>query len=123
MITISTLSQIPIYEQIASGIKELILKGNLRPQEQLPSIRVMARDLKVGIITVKRSYEELEKSGYISNVQGKGCFVRELNLNEIKIRNIEIIKEQLIDLKTLADEKGIEKKDFLELLDEIYGGK
>ncbi|MFA6939657.1 MAG: GntR family transcriptional regulator, partial [Clostridiaceae bacterium] len=83
-ILISTLSQTPIYEQIQNQIKDLVLSGKLKPEEQLPSIRLMAKDLKVGIITVKRAYQELENEGIIVNVQGKGCFVADIDEKKIK---------------------------------------
>ena len=70
-ILISTLSQTPIYEQIQNQIKEMVLSGRIESNEQLPSIRLMAKDLKVGIITVKRAYEELEKEGIVVNFQGR----------------------------------------------------
>ena len=98
-ILISALSQTPIYEQLKNQIKELVLKGQLKPQEQLPSIRLMAKDLKVGIITVKRAYEDLAKEGIIINLQGRGCFVAEIDRAKIKEIHMDMLRERLSEIK------------------------
>ncbi|MGH4124835.1 MAG: GntR family transcriptional regulator [Clostridium sp.] len=121
-ILISTLSQTPIYEQIQTQIKEMVLKGNLKSQEQLPSIRLMAKDLKVGIITVKRAYEELEKEGIVLNLQGRGCFVTEIDRNKIKAIHIDMLRERLLEIKEFADASDISSVEMFEVLNEIYGG-
>lgn len=121
-ILISTLSQTPIYEQIQTQIKEMVLKGKLKSQEQLPSIRLMAKDLKVGIITVKRAYEELEKEGIIINLQGRGCFVADIDKNKIKAIHIDILRERLLEIKEFADTTDISSIEMFEVLNEIYGG-
>ncbi|MGV8983596.1 GntR family transcriptional regulator [Clostridium sp.] len=121
-ILISTLSQTPIYQQLQNQIKELVLKGNLKSHEQLPSIRLMAKDLKIGIITVKRAYEELEKEGIIINLQGRGCFVAEINLSKIKEIHIDMLRERLLEIKEFADSVDISPSDMFNVLNEIYGG-
>lgn len=121
-ILISTLSQTPIYEQIQNQIKEMVLSGKLKEQEQLPSIRLMAKDLKVGIITVKRAYKELENEGIIVNLQGRGCFVAKLDKDKIKNVHLEMLKERLIEIKEFTDKTGIEEKELLQVLKQIYGG-
>ncbi|MBZ9688629.1 GntR family transcriptional regulator [Clostridium estertheticum] len=121
-ILISTLSQTPIYGQIQTQIKEMVLKGTLKSQEQLPSIRLMAKDLKVGIITVKRAYEELEKEGIVVNLQGRGCFVAEIDRNKIKAIHIDMLKERLLEIKDFADTVGISSVEMFKVLNEIYGG-
>jgi GntR family transcriptional regulator len=121
-ILISTLSQTPIYEQIQIQIKEMVLKGMLKSQEQLPSIRLMAKDLKVGIITVKRAYEELEKEGIVINLQGRGCFVAELDRNKIKEIHIDMLRERLLEIKDFADTVDISSVEMFSVLNEIYGG-
>lgn len=122
-IVISTLSQTPIYEQIKNQIKEMVLCGKLKSQEQLPSIRLMAKDLKVGIITVKRAYEELEKDGIVVNLQGRGCFVSEIDRNKVKEIHMDILRERLVEIRDFADTSGISKEEMINLLDEIYGGE
>jgi GntR family transcriptional regulator len=121
-ILISTLSQTPIYEQLQNQIKEMVLSGKLKSQEQLPSIRLMAKDLKVGIITVKRAYEELEKEGIVVNLQGRGCFVAEIDRNKIKAIHIDMLRERLLEIKEFADTAGIPFGEMLKVLNEIYGG-
>ena len=74
----------PIYDQIYSQIKAQIIAGQLRPGEALPSIRALAKDLKISVITTKRAYDELESEGLIDTVAGKGCFVAEKNLDLIR---------------------------------------
>ena len=107
-IIIQNLSDIPIYQQIYEQIKEEILSGKIGSGEVLPSIRQLSRDLKVSVITTTRAYTDLENDGYIMIVQGKGCFVKELNQNiledklmsEIEIHFAEILKNAKILKKT-----------------------
>ena len=87
-ILISNLSGVPIYEQIEEQIKAQIMSGALCAGDALPSMRMLAKELKISVITTKRAYEDLERDGYISNVQGKGCFV--------KAMNAELIKENML---------------------------
>jgi len=121
-ILISALSQTPIYEQIQNQIKEMVLSGNIKSKEQLPSIRLMAKDLKVGIITVKRAYEELEKEGIVINLQGRGCFVAEIDRNKIKAINIGMLTERLLEIKEFADTSGISSEEMFKVINEIFGG-
>ena len=107
-IIIQNSSDIPIYQQIYEQIKEAILSRKINSGEVLPSIRQLSRDLKVSVITTTRAYTDLENDGYIMIVQGKGCFVKELNQNiledklmsEIEIHFAEIWKNAKILKKT-----------------------
>ncbi|MCW3490381.1 GntR family transcriptional regulator [Dethiobacter alkaliphilus] len=121
-ILISTLSQTPIYRQIQDQIKEMVLTGKLKPEEQLPSIRLMAKDLKIGIITVKRAYEELEKEGIVINLQGKGCFVAEIDAKRIKEIHLAMLAERLQEIKDFSDTAGISPQEVVEVLNQVYGG-
>ena len=85
---ISNISGIPIYEQIKQQIKTAILSGTLQEEEALPSLRTLAKDLKISVLTVTRAYTELEQEGFVRNIQGRGCFVMG--------RGSELIREQLI---------------------------
>ncbi len=85
---ISNVSGIPIYEQIKQQVKSAILSGELQEEEALPSLRTLAKDLKISVLTVTRAYTELEQEGFVKNVQGRGCFVMG--------RGSELIREQLI---------------------------
>lgn len=85
---ISNISGVPIYEQIKQQIKSAILSGELQEEEALPSLRTLAKDLKISVLTVTRAYTELEQEGFVKNIQGRGCFVMG--------RGSELIREQLI---------------------------
>ena len=87
-IIISNVSGIPIYEQIKQQVKAAILSGELKEDEAMPSLRTLAKDLKISVLTVTRAYTELEQEGFVKNVQGRGCFVMG--------RGSELMKEQLI---------------------------
>ena len=85
---ISNVSGVPIYEQIKQQVKAAILSGELKEEEALPSLRTLAKDLKISVLTVTRAYTELEQEGFVKNVQGRGCFVLG--------RGSELMKERLI---------------------------
>ena len=85
---ISNASGIPIYEQIKQQVKAAIVSGELQEEETLPSLRTLAKDLKISVLTVTRAYTELEQEGFVKNIQGRGCFVMG--------RGSELIQEQLI---------------------------
>ena len=85
---ISNVSGIPIYEQIKQQVRAAILSGELKEEEALPSLRTLAKDLKISVLTITRAYTELEQEGFVKNVQGRGCFVMG--------RGSELMKEQLI---------------------------
>ena len=119
-INISNTSTIPLYEQIQTQIKSQILNGSLIPGDGLPSIRNLAKELKVSIITTKRAYEELEKDGFIETVVGKGTFVSNQNterLKEITLYNLENKLEEIIKQAKCA---GITLEECLEIFKSIY---
>ena len=119
-INISNTSTIPLYEQIVTQIKSQILNGSLQQGEGLPSIRNLAKELKVSIITTKRAYEELEKEGFIQTVVGKGTFVSNQNkerLKEITLYNLENKLEEIIKQ---AKSAGITLEEGLEIFKSIY---
>ncbi|MCJ7688638.1 MAG: GntR family transcriptional regulator, partial [Clostridiaceae bacterium] len=93
---------------------------NLKSKEQLPSIRLMAKDLKVGIITVKRAYEELEKEGMVINLQGRGCFVAEINIVKVKAIHLDMLRERLIEIKEFADVSDISPVEIHNVINELY---
>ncbi|WP_350344053.1 GntR family transcriptional regulator [Proteinivorax hydrogeniformans] len=122
-ILISKLSQTPIYEQIEKQVKENILSGKITAGEQLPSIRGLARELKVGIITVKRAYEELEKAGIIVNIQGRGSFVKDIDVSQIKVIHLEMLRERLVDIKDFCQASDISMDELMEEIKYLYGGE
>lgn len=101
-IIISNSSNQPIYDQIYSQIKNLIISGKLKEGEALPSIRNLAKDLRISVITTKRAYDELERDGFIYTVAGKGCFVAEKNVELIKEENLKKIEEYMQKIAELA---------------------
>lgn len=119
-IIISNSSGKPIYEQITNQIKNLILSGDLKAGEALPSMRLLAKELRISVITTKRAYEDLERDGFITTVVGKGSFVSETNtefMKEEQYRNIEDYLNQAVDS---AKKSGIKLEELQELLDMLY---
>jgi len=105
-IIISNSSSVPIYEQIKQSIKQAILNNELREEDMLPSVRVMANDLKISFLTVTKAYDELEKEGYIKSVQGKGSFVAPKNselVQEKKRKEIQNYIEKTFILQRRQD--------------------
>lgn len=120
-IIISNSSDKPIYAQIASHIKTAILSGELEPGQALPSIRALANDLQVSVITTKRAYSDLEALGFIETRQGKGSFVSSGNLDlmrEEQLRQLEALLQQAIDSAHAASVSIEELHDMLDTLAE-----
>lgn len=121
-IIISNNGNLPIYEQIARQIKEAIMNGQLSQGEQLPSIRALASDLRISVITTKRAYAELEAQGFIETHQGKGSFVSggssEL-MHEERLRRIEELFDQAL---TEAGSAGVSLSELHDMLDAIATG-
>ncbi|MEB2302544.1 GntR family transcriptional regulator [Lysinibacillus xylanilyticus] len=115
-IIISNSSKEPIYEQITNQIKSLILTGDLLEGTALPSMRQLAKDLQISVITTKRAYEELEKAGFIYSIVGKGSFVAEQNLEVIKEKKLKVIEEQLSAVIKNSREIGMSLNELQELL-------
>lgn len=119
-IIISNNSSIPIYEQIKNNIIEQILSDELVEDEPLPSIRNLAQDIKISVMTIKKAYDELENEGYIISRQGKGTFVAPKNsllAKEQAQKDIEKYMEKIIDI---AERFAIAKEDLIDLLDLFY---
>ncbi|KON83192.1 GntR family transcriptional regulator [Rossellomorea marisflavi] len=119
-ILISNRSKQPIYEQINEQVKEQIISGHLQAGKSLPSMRQLAKELSVSLITTKRAYEELEKNGYIYSVVGKGSFVADQNSELIKEEKMKGIEEQLSSAIRSGKEMGIPLSELQELLDMLY---
>ena len=118
-IIVSNSSASPIYEQIAQQIKDAILTGDLAEGELLPSIRTLANDLRISVITTKRAYAELEAAGFVNTVQGKGTFVSGGNielLREEQLRNVEQLLSQATELAKSAG-AGVDARELHEMLD------
>lgn len=119
-IIISNASDDPIYEQIIKQIKAQIISGDLEEGFLLPSIRGLAKDLQISVITTKRAYEELEKEGFIDTVSGKGTFVARQNKEFIREKQMKIIEEQLAEAVSEARMMGITLKELREMLQLLY---
>ena len=115
-IIISNASDKPIYDQIYHQIKTAILSGELAPGQALPSIRALAKDLRVSVITTKRAYEELEKGGYLYTVPGKGCYVAEKNTQLVREGYLTQIEEHMSAILTLAPSCGLSLEDLTQML-------
>lgn len=119
-IIITNSSDKPIYEQISEEIKSEIFKGNIDPGDPLPSIRGLAKELKVSVITTKRAFEELEKEGLIETVRGKGSFVKSRNQEVIREKKLKRIEDQL--RRTVKETKilGIDREELYEIIEYLY---
>lgn len=116
-IFIDNKSGLPIYEQIYQQLKKEILTGNLKENDALPSIRNLAKDLHISVITTKRAYDELEKEGFIYTIAAKGCFVAAKNIELIKEENLKIIEDHLNEVLKLASICNLNREDIIEMLD------
>ena len=111
----------PIYEQITRQVKGLILRGELNEGEALPSMRLLARDLRISVITTKRAYEELEREGFITTVPGKGCFVAPRNLELVREDALRRVEEHLSAAVEVAQTASISLEELKETLTILYG--
>lgn len=112
----------PIYEQIAAQLRRQILSGALAPGEALPSIRGLAKDLKISVITTKRAYDELEAQGLINTVAGKGCFVAEPDLALFREQSLHLLEDHLAAAAELARTCGLSESELAELLRRKWEG-
>lgn len=119
-IIVSNSSNEPIYEQISNQIKGMIIKGLLEEGELLPSIRGLARDLQISVITTKRAYDELEKEGFIEIVPGKGSYVAPQNRELLKERKLKIIEEKLMEVVDESRLMGFKYEDINEMLKILF---
>lgn len=121
-IILSNASGKPIYEQIIDQVKEQIMTGSLAAGDALPSMRLLAKELRISVITTKRAYEELEREGFLENVPGKGCFVAPQNkelLREARLRKVEELLAQAVEE---ARKGALSPEELHELLDILYKG-
>lgn len=106
----------PIYDQIYSQIKTQIISAVLAEDEMLPSIRGLAKDLRISFITTKRAYEELEKDGYIYTLPGKGCYVAQKNVELLREENLRKIEEHLDEAVRLAASCNLSREELMEMV-------
>lgn len=119
-IVVRTTSQTPIYQQLYEQISSQILNGDLVSDSLLPSIRVMAKELRVSIITIKKTWELLERDDYIYTIRGKGSYVKKNTQASLDKKKINAIKSSLKEDIALYKSMGISKDELLELIKELY---
>ena len=115
-ITILPQGTLAIYEQIVNQLKNAVVTGELKAGEALPSIRALAADLGVSVITTKRAYEELEKEGLVRSVAGKGFYVCEYNADYLKEKQLVLLEKRLNEVIEEAKQAGLAKEDFVEMV-------
>jgi len=116
-IFIDNKSNAPIYEQIYIQIKNQIMNGNLEEDEALPSIRNLAKDLRISVITTRRAYDELEKDGFIYTIAAKGCFVAPKNIELLREENLKKIEHYMEEIGKLAISCNLSKKEIVDMFD------
>lgn len=119
-IILSNSSGRPIYEQITSQIKAAIIRGELTEGDALPSMRLLAKDLRISVITTKRAYEDLERDGFIETVAGKGCFIARKNVEILQEENRKGIEAKLQGIITEAKASAITLEELIEMLNLLY---
>ncbi len=119
-IIISNSSDKPIYEQITGQVKNMIMTGQLKEGDALPSMRTLAKELRISVITAKRAYEELERDGFITTVIGKGSFVRAADTRLLREEKLKQVEGLLSAAVSLAGQSGISREEVEEILTIIY---
>lgn len=122
-IIISNSSGKPIYEQITDQIKEQIMAGTLSAGDALPSMRLLARELRISVITTKRAYEDLERDGFLENVPGKGCYVAPQNRELLREAQLRKVEEKLSQAVDEAKKGAFPLEELHEMLDILYKGE
>lgn len=117
---IRNVGDVPIYEQITRQIKAHILRGELKEGEALPSMRLLAKDLRISVITTKRAYEELERDGFITTVPGKGCFVAPQEPGLAREDAMRRMEERLAEAVTIGKTAGLSLEEMTEALEILY---
>lgn len=114
-IYIDNKSGAPIYDQIYTQIKHQIISGKLQEDYPLPSIRNLAKDLRISVITTKRAYDELEREGFIYTLPGKGCFVAKKNVELLREENLKKIEEHIQEINKIASSCNLSKDELMEI--------
>ena len=122
-IILSNASGKPIYEQITDQVKEQIMSGTLSAGDALPSMRLLAKELRISVITTKRAYEELERDGFLENVPGKGCFVAPQNRELLREAQMRKVEEKLSQAVEEARKGAFPLEELHEMLDILYKGE
>ena len=119
-IIISNSSGRPIYEQITAQIKGMIMNGTLKPGDPLPSMRLLAKELRISVITTKRAYEDLERDGFITTIVGKGSFVQEADQEFVREERLKAVEGYLQAAVDAARQCGMEAQEAIEILKVLF---
>ncbi|MCI8616337.1 GntR family transcriptional regulator [Parablautia intestinalis] len=119
-IIISNSSDKPIYEQITIQIKTMVMNGMLKEGDLLPSMRTLAKELRISVITTKRAYEDLEKDGFITTVVGKGSFVKAADTRLVREEKLKEIEELLSRAVSIAQQSNITRQEVEEMIEILY---
>lgn len=119
-IIISNSGEKPIYEQITVQIKTMVMNGKLKEGDVLPSMRTLAKELRVSVITTKRAYEDLERDGFITTVVGRGSFVKAADTRLMREEKLKQIEELLSRAVALAGQSGISRGELEEIIEILY---
>jgi GntR family transcriptional regulator len=122
-IVVRNTSQTPIYQQIYEQLSSQIMNGDLKPNQLLPSIRTAAKELRVSIITIKKTWEMLENKGLIYTVQGKGSYVKEYTQGDLDEKKLQTIKAVMAEAIVSIKYYGLPKEKILEIINEVYDEK
>ena len=119
-IIISNSSNQPIFEQVKQEIKKAIIKNDLKENEMLPSIRVLAQDLRISVMTVKRAYDDLEQEGFIKTIHGKGSIVASKNIELLREEQIKEIEKYIDKIILISKSSNISKKEILDIFEYLF---
>ena len=119
-IIISNSSGKPIYEQITAQIKARVMNGTLSPGDPLPSMRLLAKEFRISVITTKRAYEDLERDGFITTIVGKGSFVREADREFVKEEQLKAVERHLQEAIDAARQYGMSQEELIEVVKMLY---
>ncbi|MFA7561286.1 MAG: GntR family transcriptional regulator [Candidatus Izemoplasmatales bacterium] len=122
-IVVRNTSQTPIYQQIYEQLSSQIMNGDLKPNQLLPSIRTAAKELRVSIITIKKTWEMLENKGLIYTVQGKGSYVKEYTQGDLDEKKLQTIKAVMAEAIVSIKSFGLSKEKIIEIINEVYDEK
>ncbi len=122
-IIISNASGKPIYEQITAQVKNLIIANQLHEGESLPSLRLLAKELRISVITTKRAYDDLERDGFIETVAGKGCFVARRDTSLIREEQMKKVEQVLQEVIDIAQASAISCEELVQVLQLLYKGE
>lgn len=119
-IIISNTGDKPIYEQITGQIKNMVMNGQLKEGDALPSMRTLAKELRISVITTKRAYEDLERDGFITTIVGKGSFIKAADIRLIREEKLKQIENLLSEAISMAGQSGIDRTEIEEMIDILY---